>query len=663
MLQNSELLKQLKQQIQESVPKIEGTIKATEKSYGFLETDKGKSYFVAPPEMKKVLHGDRVIAKVISKNGKDSAELESLVEPALNRFIGRVTFYKEHLQVLPDYHLLNRALPAVAPDLKEIEFKEGDWVVAELKQHAMSQNRFQVCITRWIARDQDNGLPWLVALAKHQLPTDAPQAEEGALVELPDCSHRRDLTALSMFTIDNHSTRDMDDALYAEALAEGGWRLVIGIADPSAYVAEGSTLDKIARERGYTTYLPGKNVPMLPRQLSDELCSLQAHVRRPALCCEVLIGTDGSITGTPSFFTAWIESKAKLSYDEISNWLELGEPLYHDINLQTPLQALKELAEASNLWRQNNAVVFTDRPDYRFRFDAEGKVFAVVSDPRRIAHRMVEEAMVVANICAAQFLAKHNVGLFNTHIGFEPEKLAEVVSLLIENGYSTSVETLGTIEGYSAFRRQLQADNNLWLEMRLRRYQGYVLTQNHPAPHYGMGLLGYATWTSPIRKYSDLLNHRLIKAILSDETPVSPAPEVGEKLDQQRIASRVAERDASQWLYCQLLTSAVEAETVFEGEIFDISRGGMRVRLVENGATPFIPGGMIHSERKEMTLDNHSGCIMIKGKAVYRLGDLVTVQLIKADEVRRSLIGKLVLPVEDKAAIPDETQQQTEVTE
>lgn len=650
MLQNSELLKQLKQQIQETVPKVEGTIKATEKSYGFLETDKGKSYFVAPPEMKKVLHGDRVIAKVISNNGKDTAELESLVEPSLNRFIGRVTFYKEHLQVVPDHHLLNRALPANAPDLKEIEFKEGDWVVAELKQHAMTQNRFQVSITRWIARDQDSALPWLVALAKYALPTEAPIAEEGALIELPDCSHRRDLTALPLFTIDNHSTRDMDDALYAEALPEGGWRLVVGIADPSAYVAADSALDLVARERGYTTYLPGKNVPMLPRQLSDELCSLQAHVRRPALCCEVQIAADGSIASQPIFFTAWIESKAKLSYEEISNWLEQGEPLAHDATLQVPLQALKALAEASNQWRQTHAVVFHDRPDYRFRFDAEGKVYAVVSDPRRIAHRMVEEAMVIANICAAQFLAEHQVGLYNTHIGFEPEKLQEVVNVLGENGYATTVESLATLEGYSALRRQLQADNNQWLEMRLRRYQGYVLTQNQPAAHYGMGLAGYATWTSPIRKYSDLLNHRLIKAILSDEVPVNPESEVGEKLDQQRIASRVAERDASQWLYCQLLASAVEAETVFEGEIFDISRGGMRVRLVENGATPFIPGGMIHSERKEMTLDNHSGCIMIKGEAVYRLGDLVPVQLIKADEVRRSLIAKLVVPVTTEAS-------------
>jgi len=253
--------------------------------------------------------------------------------------------------------------------------------------------------------------------------------------------------------------------------------------------------------------------------------------------------------------------------------------------------------------------------------------------------------MVIANISAASFLKPHGLGMFNTHAGFEAEKLEEAVAVITEQGYEVSAEELATLSGYAKFRRQLISKNNLWLEARLRRYQSYVLTRNEPGSHYGMGLEGYATWTSPIRKYSDLLNHQLIKQLLTeapDLTALQQAmtAERGEQLDQQKVHNRLAERDTNQWLYSEFLQGAVEEKTVFEGEIFDISRGGMRVRLLENGAAPFIPGSMIHKERKEMTLDNNSGQVFIKGEVCYRLGDTIRVQLIKADTQRRSLLAK-----------------------
>ncbi|WP_086479275.1 exoribonuclease II [Oceanospirillum sanctuarii] len=643
MLQNLELLKQLKNDLQESAPRIEGQIKATEKSYGFLETDKGKSYFVPPPEMRKVLHGDRVQARLVSNDGKESAELESLTEASLIRFIGRVCFFKNKLQVMPEHHLLNRALNAVvqAP-LEKDQFKEGDWVVALLEKHALRDGKFQTEIVQRIASAEDNNLPWLISLARHKLSADAPVTDTPFELQ-PETLERRDLTDLPLVTIDSPSTRDMDDAIHAEANADG-WMLTVAIADPSAYVAAGSDVDQIAKERGYTTYLPGRNIPMLPRTLSDELCSLQPGEKRPALCCQVQINQAGTIQGEPEFFAAWISSKAKLSYDEVSNWLELGEDLQQsaDINaVITPsLKALSEVAEASVKWRTENAVVFKDRPDYRFKLDSDGQVTAIIAEQRRSAHKLVEETMVLANISAARFLAAREVGIYNTHIGFEPEKIEDVVAIANEQGYEVDAETLASLQGYAAFRRRLIGEDNNWLDSRLRRFQGYVLTQNKPAPHYGMGLDGYATWTSPIRKYSDMVNHRLIKQILSGEELTAPDDELGELLDQQRQSSRLAERDTCHWLYTRFLKPAVEEQTLFEGEVFDISRGGMRVRLLDNGAAPFIPGSMIHKDRKAMTLDNNSGQVIIEGETRYRLGDQIKVQLIKVDEERRSLIAK-----------------------
>ena len=654
MQQNLELLKQLKKELHESAPKIEGSIKATEKSFGFLETDKGKSHFVPPPQMKKVLHGDRVVATLKKDGDKEFVELDSLVETNLDRFIARVTFFKDKLQVQPDLPQIKRSLPAAtAADVSKADLKEGDWVVAELKQHGLKDGRFKTEVIRKICTADSPDQSWLVSLARHNLPESAPIIEQESFEQLPDSQPRQDLTDLPLFTIDSATTKDMDDALYAEKHKDGGWMLTVAIADPTAYIAEDSEVDNIAKSRGYTTYLPGRNIPMLPRVLSDELCSLQSGVKRAALCCKVHIGSDGHLAGEPVFFTAWIESKAKLTYEEISNWFEQEEEIGHDQQLLAPLQALKELAEASMNWRRNNAVIFPDRPDYRFKLDETGKVVAIFADQRRIAHKMVEEAMVLANICAARFLAPFGVGLYNTHIGYEVEKREEAAQVATDQGYEVTAEQLGELSGFSAFRRQLIAEENTWLDSRLRRYQAYVETSTKPAPHYGMGLEGYATWTSPIRKYSDMVNHRLIKQALTDASALnteSLSDALLEQMDQQRMFSRLAERDTNNWLYCQFLKPAVEEETLFEAEIFDISRGGMRVRLLENGASPFIPGSMIHKERKEMTLDNNSGQVFVQGEVRYRLGDKIQVQLIKVDEERRSLLAKPAQPLNSEAA-------------
>ena len=643
MQQNLELLKQLKKELHDSAPKIEGMIKATDKSFGFLETSKGKSYFVPPPQMKKVLHGDLVTGTLQKDGDKEYIELDTLTETTLNRFVARVTYYKDKLQVTPDHHLLKKPLPAFTA-MEKGSLKEGDWVVAVLKQHGLRDGRFRTEVTDFICSSDDPSAPWLISLARHSLPSEALETDQDFQLQ-EETTERRDLSELPLFTIDSASTRDMDDALYVSARDEGGWTLTVAIADPSAYIALNSETDQEAAQRGYTTYLPGRNIPMLPRQLSDELCSLQEGQKRPALCCQVDINQDGAIASDATFFTAWITSAARLTYEDVSNWLEQGESLQHPESVLNALSALKELAEQSLNWRQANSIVYPDRPDYRFKLDSEGKVFAIVADQRRVAHKMVEEAMVIANISAASFLKPHGLGMFNTHAGFEAEKLEEAVAVITEQGYEVSAEELATLSGYAKFRRQLISKNNLWLEARLRRYQSYVLTRNEPGSHYGMGLEGYATWTSPIRKYSDLLNHQLIKQLLTeapDLTALQQAmtAERGEQLDQQKVHNRLAERDTNQWLYSEFLQGAVEEKTVFEGEIFDISRGGMRVRLLENGAAPFIPGSMIHKERKEMTLDNNSGQVFIKGEVCYRLGDTIRVQLIKADTQRRSLLAK-----------------------
>ncbi|CCK14640.1 Exoribonuclease II [Cronobacter universalis NCTC 9529] len=274
MFQDNPLLAQLKQQLHSQTPRAEGVVKATEKGFGFLEVDAQKSYFIPPPQMKKVMHGDRVIAVIHTEKEKESAEPEELIEPFLTRFVGRVQKKDDRLSIVPDHPLLKDAIPCRAERGVSHDFQNGDWAVAEMRRHPLKGDRgFYAELTQFITFGDDHFVPWWVTLARHNLEREAP---DGVATEMLDENlTREDLTALDFVTIDSASTEDMDDALYVEALEGDRLQLTVAIADPTAWIAEGSKLDNIAKVRAFTNYLPGFNIPMLPRELSDDLCSLR----------------------------------------------------------------------------------------------------------------------------------------------------------------------------------------------------------------------------------------------------------------------------------------------------------------------------------------------------------------------------------------------------
>lgn len=243
---------------------------------------------------------------------------------------------------------------------------------------------------------------------------------------------RRDLTALDFVTIDSASTEDMDDALYVEAAADGKLHLTVAIADPTAWIAEGSKLDKAAKIRAFTNYLPGFNIPMLPRELSDDLCSLRANEVRPVLACRMILTADGTIEDDIEFFAATIESKAKLAYDNVSDWLEnTGSWQPESESIAQQIKLLQDVCLRRSEWRKTHALVFKDRPDYRFVLGEKGEVLDIVAEPRRIANRIVEESMIAANICAARVLRdKLGFGVYNVHTGFDPANTEQLATLL-----------------------------------------------------------------------------------------------------------------------------------------------------------------------------------------------------------------------------------------
>lgn len=648
MFQDNPLLAQLKQQIQETLPKKEGTIKATEKGFGFLEVDSKTSFFIPPPYMKKCMHGDKVKAIIRTEKDREQAEPEELLEQGLNRFIGRVKLFKGKLNVTPDHPQLKKlSLKAkTRKGIKSDDLKEGDWVVAHLIRHPLKgDNGFFVEISDKITDADDKIAPWWVTLAQNDLPNSEPAGLDSWELKDDADLERIDMTHVPFVTIDGESTKDMDDALHAKKKESGDFELTIAIADPTAYITPDSDMDKVARERGFTIYLPGRNIPMLPRDLADDLCSLIEGEARPALCCSVTVTKEGVIGDDIKFFAANIKSHARLAYDHVSDWIENGssDAWQPKEEIAEIVRDLYDFSRARAEWRETHAVVFPDRPDYRFELSEDNDVVAIHADMRRSANRLVEEAMITANICAGKTLqSSFNSGVFNTHAGFKPEKIEDVVNLVNPEGeLPFTAESIATLEGFAALRRWLGSQETSYLDNRIRKAQAYSEIGNQPLPHYAMGLDLYATWTSPIRKYGDMINHRMLKAHILGKEPVQTADDsVGEELAIHRKHHKIAERNVGDWLYARTLADEPAKETKFNGEIFDINRAGMRIRLIENGAAAFIPGSLILAHKERLECNGENGTVSIDKEVTYRLGDVLEVVLTDVNQENRSLVAK-----------------------
>lgn len=652
MLQNNPLLAQLKQQLRESLPVKEGVVRATAKNFGFLEVSDKESHFISPPLMKKLLHGDRITAVIRETDDKTQAEPEALLESGLSHFVGRVKRFKNRLQVLPDLPLFKEALKAKAVNgLEDKALSEGDWVKASLVQHALKDELFLVEVTELIAKADDANAPWLVVLARHNLPKAAPELSiELAQLEL----ERTDLSATPFFTIDSSSTQDMDDAIAISETAEG-WLLQVAVADPDAYIHAGSALDSIAAERLFTTYLPGRNVPMLPRQLADELCSLHPGQLRPALVLRLQILKDGSIGSAPEFQLATICSQARFDYQLVSDYLSgTGDWQPESEVMASQLHSLCAMAKARQQWRKAHAIVFQDKPDYRFALDEQGQVVAIHAEHRRIANVMVEEAMIAANQACGRYLAEQlGFGVFNSHSGFESSKLNPLNDLLASFAAPVQGDALTQLSGFCQLRRWLDQLPTPYLDTRIRRYQAYAGVSITPAPHFGLGAEHYATWTSPIRKYSDLVNQRLLKAILLQRPAEAPAEELAKRLAEQRKIQRRAERDIADWLYCQFLSSAIDSGQTFTGEIQDINRAGIRLRLLENGAQGFIALSSINDEQNPLTANWEEGRCYQGETVRFELGQQVQVKISDINQETQSISLALVQATAETTASAD----------
>lgn len=654
MLQDNPLLAQLKKQMEESLVKVSGRVKATERKYGFLETEDKESYFIPPQFMNKLMHGDKIVGIIRKENDKEFIEPCELMETNFNRFVARVKVVDGYTKVIPDHPIAKKMISArTVKGISLKSLKDGDWVLCTMSCHPLQENddtkrHFKASIVEKISDADDKVTPWFVTLAHHDLPKEEPQPHNNAEFvesEAKLSEIRRDLTDMPFFTIDGASTRDMDDALHIEK-TEAGFKLTVAIADPTAYIDHGSDMDVEAKKRAFTTYLPARNIPMLPRNLSDELCSLVEGEERPVVVCELNVDESGVIADDYKFSVAFIKSAARLVYDEVSDVLEGVETeVSYDEGINSQLQVLAQFQAARSDWREKNAITFKDTVDYRFEIDSDNEVVTIHLDERRIANRMVEEAMIAANECCGRALAgAFEAGVFNTHDGMAERHIDKAMDVIGEFNAPFTKEQIKELEGFAALRRWGNEQPTQFFDYRIRKFQAFTDVLNKPSAHFAMGLPLYATWTSPIRKYGDMVNHRLLKAMILGETDVDhlkPSEELCKLITDEKVKHKRASRTIADWLYTRMLKGTEGEPKVYNAEIFDISRGGMRVRLLDLGASAFIPARTILDDKKRLVCDGAKGCVQIDGVTLYKLGDSIDVELTQVDTESRKLDAKV----------------------
>lgn len=576
-------LKTLKKEIESAKEFAEGTVKGTDRRFGFVVLEDGREIFLAPAEMDKVLPGDLVKIQIhTDKEGKVSGELIKLLESPLTHFTGRYQVKGKGHFVAPDLPRLKRWL--FIPPAARKNAKPGDFIACKLTRHPYPSGKAQATITEVIGNPEQPGIE--ASYISHKLDLIKPWQENWEQeVQYIDLTTRKDLTDMDFVTIDAEYTEDIDDALAIKA-TDDGWQLSVAIADPSAFFSPDSGIDQEARRRATSLYLPGKKIPMLPEKLATNFCSLQAGEIRPALVCQMTINSQGNVTDF-SLLESSIRSKAKLSYNEVTTVLENTDSDHPHAEL---ILTLKSACRALHQFREEENLIVPSRPEFVLRLNDKGKIDRIDPLVKTAAHQLVEECMIVANRCAAAFMGEK--GLFHGHAGFRPERLSGVNKLVAEQLQLVDKD-FSSLEGY---RELINSINDEALEFPLRSVLSRMLERGRlslePKPHFGMGLEQYTTFTSPIRKYSDLYVHRLIKQQLrSDAEPQAINEDQLEVLQASLDKARQARFQVEQWLKCEFLQGREGQEAT--GVVSQINSNGFSVRLDDCGIEGFVDTRLI----------------------------------------------------------------------
>jgi ribonuclease R len=587
--------------------------------------------------MRKVLHGDRVVAREsgVDHRGRAEAKIVEVIERVNTRVVGRLNREQGILFVRPSERRISQNIHVAAEDAGGA--RAGQVVVAELTVQPDGRAEPVGRIVEVLGDAADPGIEIEIALRKHDLPFKFSAAAEQLAAKYPeapsgaDLAGREDLRKLELVTIDGETARDFDDAVYCEKTREG-FRLIVAIADVSHYVRDGDALDAEARERGNSVYFPRRVIPMLPERLSNGLCSLNPDVERLCMACDMSIGPKGQI-GKYRFYPAVMRSCARLTYTAVAAALAnpQGESARALKGLLSRLQLLDQLFRALLKAREERGAIDFETIETQFIFDKDNRLLRIDRVERNDAHRIIEECMLAANVCSSDFLSsREHPTLYRVHEGPTPVKLKALREFLKGFGLQLAGGDKPTAKHYAKLLETVRKrpDVQLLQTVLLRSLQQAQYSPENVG-HFGLAYEHYTHFTSPIRRYPDLLIHRSIKAVLAGSR-YKPGnwTDLGAHCSQTERRADEATREVASWLKCYYMRDRVGEE--FEGSVSAVTGFGIFVALDD-----FYVEGLVHiSELGQDYFQFDPVRHQLLGdrtRKTFRLADRVRVKIARAD--------------------------------
>lgn len=636
-----------------------GRVQAHADGFGFLIPDDGqKDIFLPAREMKTLMNGDRVAVKISgfdTRRERKEGYVVAVLERAHQSVVGR--YYREkgiHLVIPDDKRLHDDIL--LSSDFDH-SARQGDIVVVRILEYPDQHNPAIGMIETVLGKDNAPGIEVTIAINSHHIPHQWSEEVVAAAHQVPaevaeaDKQGRLDLRHLPFVTIDGETARDFDDAVYCESL-ENGYRLWVAIADVSHYVAKGSAIDLEAEQRGTSVYFPGEVIPMLPEVLSNGLCSLNPKVDRLVMVCEMEIGPAGAIRAH-RFHEGLIHSHARLTYTQVQQFLFESQPVAECANVAGALNDLNQVYRALSRARKSRHAIEFETSEVVFEYNDQRKIENIHPYQREESHRIIEECMIAANICAARFLKKSKLPtLYRIHEGPNPDKLQALSEFLSVYG----VRLTGTEPTPKHYAEALKQVRDLPEFGMIQTVMLRSLLQAHYGPdekagHFGLALKDYAHFTSPIRRYPDLLVHRGIRHLLRggkredfgyDQNAMLA---LGESCSSFERRADEATRDAEDWLKCDYLQKHIGLQS--EGIVTSVTGFGMFVQLND-----LLIEGLVHVtslKRDYYHFDPvHHRLVGEQSGRVYQLGDRLVVEVVRVDMEERKIDFNLIESREER---------------
>jgi ribonuclease R len=595
---------------------LEGTVTANRAGFGFVRVPgQEQDVFLPPEQMRGILHGDRVRVEVSSDyRGRFSGRVLSIVERGTRAFLGVVERAGAELRVRAADRRMNLVCRLETADAGGA--RAGDWVIAVVVDYAPDETLSRAAVRVRLDPDRAVQMASEAAIARFGLSTEfSPEVQReaarwGTTVDAAEAKRRIDLRELPLVTIDGETARDFDDAVYAEVV-DDGFRLLVAIADVSYYVRPGTRLDTEARERGTSVYFPTRVLPMLPPALSDELCSLKPHVDRLCMVADMRISKRGVLTDTRCY-AAVMRSAARLTYTQAHAALfdrdtsaraALGP-------LVERLEPLVHVYEALKKARARRHALDFDAPEANFEISAGEHVHAIRFDARNDAHRLIEECMVLANVAVAQQLRKARIpALYRVHAQPEERKLKvlqDTLKVLNIGLQLPPAEALQTRDLAAIAPRVRDAALRPFVETLVVRSLAQAMYQPENIGHFGLALRDYAHFTSPIRRYPDLMIHRALRAMIGEQGRES-LPDVDalviDGADLSRLEKRADEagRYVDTFLKCVYLRERIGQN--FSGLITTVTEFGCFVQLLDVGVDGLLHLTALNDDVYQMSRD------------------------------------------------------------